>query len=133
MPVVSGPFFAEAAYSYAGRGLTYQNYDCTHFTNLVRRTCGLSNLSQGSNAMWRSSAMLWKGSVAEARQKYGQLLPGMYMFHVIPDDDPAADHRFLNGSFLFLLNTLQKVRQIRECILWRRDQTLPNILKVYSP
>ena len=91
MPVVSGPYFSEAAYSYAGRGLTYQNYDCTHFTNLVRRTCGLSNLSQGSNAMWRSSAMLWKGTVAEARQKYGQLLPGMYMFHVIPDDDPAAD------------------------------------------
>lgn len=91
MPVVTGELFAKTAYSYNGRGLTYQNYDCTHFTNLVRRTCGLSNLSQGSNAMWRSSAMLWKGTVAEARQRYGELKPGMYMFHVIPDSDPDAD------------------------------------------
>lgn len=91
MPVVSGQFFAEAAFSYNNQGLTYQNYDCTHFTNLVRRTCGLSNLSQGSNAMWRSTAMLWKGTVAEAIQRYGSLLPGMYMFHVYPDDDPNAD------------------------------------------
>lgn len=92
MPVVSGEFFAEAAYSYNGQGLTYQNYDCTHFTNLVRRTCALSNLSQGSNAMWRSSAMLWKGTVQEARARFGGVLPqGIYLFHVYPDDDPSAD------------------------------------------
>ena len=92
MPVVSGAYFAEAAYSYNNRGLTYQNYDCTHFTNLVRRTCGLSNLSQGSNAMWRSSAMLWKGTINEAYQKFGGSLPqGLYLFHVIPDSDPDAD------------------------------------------
>ena len=92
MPVVSGSLFAESAYSYAGQGLTYSNYDCTHFTNLVRRTCGLSNLSQGSNAMWRSSSMLWKGTVQEARARFGGSLPqGIYLFHVIPDDDPDAD------------------------------------------
>ena len=92
MPVVTGEYFAQAAYSYAGRGLTYQNYDCTHFTNLVRRTCALSNLSQGSNAMWRSSAMLWKGTIQEARNRFGgQLPPGIYLFHRYPDDDPNAD------------------------------------------
>lgn len=92
MPVVSGEFFAQAAYSYNGRGLTYQQYDCTHFTNLVRRTCALSNLSQGSNAMWRSSALLWKGTVQEARNRFGGVLPaGIYLFHVYPDDDPNAD------------------------------------------
>ena len=92
MPVVTGEFFAQAAYSYNGRGLTYQNYDCTHFTNLVRRTCALSNLSQGSNAMWRSRALLWKGTVQEARNRFGGVLPaGIYLFHVYPDDDPNAD------------------------------------------
>lgn len=92
MPVVSGEFFAQAAYSYNGRGLTYQQYDCTHFTNLVRRTCALSNLSQGSNAIWRSSALLWKGTVQEARNRFGGVLPaGIYLFHVYPDDDPNAD------------------------------------------
>ena len=92
MPIVTGEFFAQAAYSYNGRGLTYQNYDCTHFTNLVRRTCALSNLSQGSNAMWRSRALLWKGTVQEARARFGGVLPaGIYLFHVYPDDDPSAD------------------------------------------
>lgn len=92
MPVVSGQYFAEAAYSYNGQGLTYQNYDCTHFTNLVRRTCGLSNLSQGSNNIWRSQAMLWKGTIQEAYAKFNNVLPpGLYLFHVIPDSDPDAD------------------------------------------
>ena len=92
MPVVAGSYFAEAAYSYNGQGLTYANYDCTHFTNLVRRTCGLSNLSQGSNAMWRSSAMLWKGSIQEAYTRFNGTLPqGLYLFHSVPDDDPEAD------------------------------------------
>lgn len=92
MPVVSGAYFAEAAYSYNNQGLTYAQYDCTHFTNLVRRTCGLSNLSQSSNAMWRSSAMLWKGTINEAYARFGGVLPqGLYLFHVIPDSDPNAD------------------------------------------
>lgn len=92
MPIVSGSLFAESAYSYNGRGLTYQQYDCTHFTNLVRRTCSLSNFSQGSNAMWRSSALTWKGTIQEARQKFPAGLPqGLYLFHVIPDSDPNAD------------------------------------------
>lgn len=92
MPVVSGEYFAKAAFSYNGRGLTYQNYDCTHFTNLVRRTCALSNLSQGSNMMWRSTAMLWKGTIAEAYTRFNGVLPqGLYLFHVYPDDDPNAD------------------------------------------
>ena len=92
MPVVSGEFFAQTAYSYNGRGLTYGDYDCTHFTNLVRRTCALSNLSQSSNAMYRSTAMLWKGTIQEAYARFGGILPqGLYLFHYYPDDDPRAD------------------------------------------
>ena len=92
MPIVSGRLFAETAYSYNGRGLTYQQYDCTHYTNLVRRTCALSNLQQGSNAMWRGHGLTWKGTIQEAYARFGGVLPqGLYLFHVIPDDDPDAD------------------------------------------
>lgn len=92
MPIVSGKLFSESAYAYAGKGLTYRQYDCTHFTNLVRRTCSLSNLQQGSNAMWRGRGLTWKGTIQEARNKFGGVLPqGLYLFHVYPDDDPRAD------------------------------------------
>lgn len=93
MPIVSGELFARSAQSYAGRGLTYSDYDCTHFTNLVRNTCGLSSLSQSSNRMWRtSSGWTWRGSLAEAYQKFNGVLPlGLYLFHYYPDDDPNAD------------------------------------------
>ena len=93
MPIVSGELFARSAQSYAGRGLTYSDYDCTHFTNLVRNTCGLSALSQGSNRMWRTaSGWTWRGTLAEAYQKFNGVLPlGLYLFHYYPDDDPNAD------------------------------------------
>ena len=92
MPIVSGKLFSETAYSYNGRGLTYQQYDCTHFTNLVRRTCALSNLQQGSNAMWRGNGLTWKGTIQEAYARFGGVLPqGLYLFHVIPDSSPDAD------------------------------------------
>ena len=92
MPIVSGKLFSETAYSYNGRGLTYQQYDCTHFTNLVRRTCALSNLQQGSNAMWRGRGLTWKGTIQEAYNRFGGVLPqGLYLFHVIPDSSPDAD------------------------------------------
>ena len=93
MPIVSGDLFARSAQSYAGRGLTYSDYDCTHFTNLVRNTCGLSSLSQSSNRMWRTaSGWTWRGTLAEAYQRFNGVLPyGLYLFHYYPDDDPNAD------------------------------------------
>ena len=93
MPVVSGELFARSAQSYAGRGLTYSDYDCTHFTNLVRNTCGLSSLSQSSNRMWRTrSGFSWRGTLAEAYTKFNGVLPlGLYLFHYYPDDNPNAD------------------------------------------
>lgn len=93
MPVVSGELFARTAQSYNGRGLTYGNYDCIHFANLVRQTCGLNTYSQSTNRVWRSnSAMTWKGTIQEARARFGGVLPlGLWLFHVYPDDDPRAD------------------------------------------
>lgn len=93
MPVVSGELFARTAQSYNGRGLTYSDYDCTHFSNLVRNSCALSSLSQSSNRMWRtSSSFSWKGTLQEAYAKFNNVLPyGLYLFHVVPDDSPDAD------------------------------------------
>lgn len=93
MPIVSGKLTSETAYAYNGKGLTYSNYDCIHFVNLVRETCGLNVLSQSTNRVWRSSSALsWKGTIQEAYQKFNGVLPqGLYLFHVIPDDNPNAD------------------------------------------
>lgn len=93
MPIVSGKLTAETAYAYNGKGLTYSNYDCIHFVNLVRETCGLNVLSQSTNRVWRSSSALsWKGTIQEAYQRFNGVLPqGLYLFHVTPDDDPGAD------------------------------------------
>ena len=92
MPIVSGKLFAESAYAYNGRGLTYGNYDCVHFMNLVRQTCGLNVFSQSTNRVWRGNGLTWKGTIQEARQKFPDGLPqGLLLFHVVPDDDPGAD------------------------------------------
>lgn len=92
MPVVTGEFFAKAAYSYNNKGLTYNDYDCVRFTNLVRNTCALSSLQQGTNYVWRGQGLVWKGTIQEAYAKFNGVLPaGLYLFHVIPDDDPGAD------------------------------------------
>lgn len=92
MPIVSGQLFSETAYAYNGRGLTYSNYDCVHFMNLVRQTCGLNVFSQSTNRVWRGSGLTWKGTIQEARQKFPDGLPqGLLLFHVIPDSDPDAD------------------------------------------
>ena len=100
MPVVSGEFFAQAAYSYNGKGLTYSDYDCVHFTNLVRNTCYLSSLQQGTNYVWRGNGLVWKGTIQEAYARFnGVLPPGLYLFHVIPDSDPDADpHHYGYGD-----------------------------------
>ena len=92
MPIVSGKLFAESAYAYNGRGLTYQEYDCVHFMNFVRETCGLMPLQQGTNYVWRGQGLTWKGTIQEAYQRYPDGLPqGLLLFHVIPDNDPDAD------------------------------------------
>ena len=92
MPIVSGKLFAESAYAYNGRGLTYQDYDCVHFMNFVRETCGLNVFSQSTNRVWRGNGLTWKGTIQEAHQRYPDGLPqGLLLFHVIPDDNPDAD------------------------------------------
>lgn len=89
MPVVTGRQFAETAYSYKDSGYTYQEYDCVGFTNLVRRTCGLSNLYNGTNTLWRNGTLAWQGTISEAIALYGEKPQGCYLFRIKSEDDPT--------------------------------------------
>lgn len=89
MPVVTGRQFAETAYSFKDSGYTYQEYDCVGFTNLVRRTCGLSNLYNGTNTLWRNGTLAWQGTISEAIALYGEKPQGCYLFRIKSEDDPT--------------------------------------------
>ena len=88
MPTVTGLTFAEKAYSYKDSGLTYQEYDCIGFTNLVRRNCGLNNLANGTNTLWRNGTLVWQGTIAEAEAQFGSKPQGCYLFRIKSEDDP---------------------------------------------
>ena len=88
MPTVTGQSFAETAYSFRDSGYTYQEYDCVGFTNLVRRTCGLSNLYNGTNTLWRNGSLVWQGTIADMAFEYGDLVQGCYLFRIKPESDP---------------------------------------------
>lgn len=88
MPNVTGQRFAEVAYSFHDSGYTYQQYDCVGFTNLVRRTCGLGNLYNGTNTLWRNGTLAWQGTIAEAEHAFGGKPQGCYLFRIKSEDDP---------------------------------------------
>lgn len=89
MPQVTGRSFAETAYSFRDSGYTYQQYDCVGFTNLVRRTCGLGNLYNGTNTLWRNGTLVWQGTIADMNNTYGGLVQGCYLFRIKSEDDPT--------------------------------------------
>lgn len=89
MPVVTGEQFAETAYSFRDSGYTYQQYDCIGFTNLVRRTLGLSNLYPGTNTLWRNGTLSWQGTIAEATAAFGEMPQGAYLFRIKEESDPT--------------------------------------------
>ena len=88
MPNITGQYFAEVAYSFHDSGYTYQQYDCVGFTNLVRRTCGLGNLYNGTNTLWRNGSLVWQGTIADMAFTYGDLVQGCYLFKIKPETDP---------------------------------------------
>ena len=89
MPNVTGEIFAQTAYGFKDSGYTYQEYDCVGFTNLVRRTCGLNNLYNGTNTLWRNGTLSWQGTIAEALTRFGTMPQGCYLFKIKPETDPT--------------------------------------------
>lgn len=88
MPQVTGLSFSQTAYSFRNSGFTYQQYDCVGFTNLVRRTCGLTNLYNGTNTLWRNHTLVWQGTIAQMQTQFGGLVQGCYLFRIKPESDP---------------------------------------------
>lgn len=89
---ITGQYYAETAYSFRDSGYTYEQYDCIGFMNLVRTTCGIPVISpQGTNTLWRSDNLFWKGTVQEAIDEFGGIPQGALLFKIIPEGQPGYD------------------------------------------
>ena len=89
MPYVTGQLYAQTAYSFRNSGYTYQQYDCIGFVNLVRRECGLGNIYNGTNTLWRNGELDWQGTKAEALARFGDFPQGCLLFRIKPESDPT--------------------------------------------
>lgn len=96
MPTVTGLDYATQAYSYRNSGIPYSQLDCIHFVNRVRTDLGLRSMLNGTNTLWRSNNLTWKGTLAEAYQRWGvsswnQLPQGILIFRIKSESDPTYD------------------------------------------
>ena len=92
MPV-TGQQYAEQAYSYRNSGIPYSQLDCIGFVNQVRQDLGLSSLINGTNSLWRSNQLTWKGTLAQAYQRWNvnswrSLPQGILLFRIKSESDP---------------------------------------------
>ena len=86
---VTGAYFSQTAYDFHDDGLTYQQYDCISFVNLVRTTCGLNRIINGTNSLWRSNELWYKDTVANCIAAYGMIPQGALIFVIVPEGDPG--------------------------------------------
>lgn len=94
MPTVTGYDYALQAYSYRNSGIPYSQLDCIHFVNQVRIDLGLASMLNGTNTLWRSNNLTWKGTLAQAYQRWGvsswdQLPQGILVFRIKSESDPT--------------------------------------------
>lgn len=93
MPV-TGVDFAVQAYSYRDSGIPYSQLDCIHFVNQVRMDLGLQSMLNGTNSVWRSNNLTWKGTLQDGYTYWGvnswdQLPQGILLFRIKSEDDPT--------------------------------------------
>ena len=81
----TGKEYAEQAKKPKYDKLTYSQYDCQAFCELVLRDLGVRQANgkpydwKGSNDMYRN-AVFWVGTIAECRQKFGDIPLGAWAF-----------------------------------------------------
>ena len=97
MPTVTGLDYATQAYSYRNSGIPYSQLDCVHFVNQVRIDLGLRSMLNGTNSLWRSNNLTWKGTLSQAYQRWGvttwnQLPQGILLFRIKSESDPDYDY-----------------------------------------
>lgn len=89
--IISGQYFSEVAYSFHDSGYTYEQYDCIHFVNLCRTTAGITSLDNGTNTVYRSNRLYWKGDITTCIGRYGAIPQGALLFKIIPEGEPGYD------------------------------------------
>ena len=88
--MVTAGHFAQVAESSKYDSWKYADHDCQDFVECVlydsgaRKPDGSKYNWKGSNSMWRS-ALSWRGTIAEAVEKFGQIPPGSWAFMVKND------------------------------------------------
>ena len=97
IPFVTGREYAEQAYVYRNSGIPYSQLDCVHFVNRVRTDLDLPSMLNGTNTLWRSNNLTWKGTLQDAYIKWGvnswrNLPQGILLFRIKPDNDPDYDN-----------------------------------------
>ena len=86
----TGIQYGKRAEDPAYNSLKYSQVDCQAFCEKVLKDLGVRKSNgavydwRGSNDMWRN-AVSWKGTIAEARQKFGQIPVGSWAFMVAHD------------------------------------------------
>lgn len=78
--VVTGRHNAMMAYLFRDSGYTYAQYDCISFVNLVRRKLGIPTIPNGTNTLWRTTGLQWKGTMQECLDRFGTIPQGAYLF-----------------------------------------------------
>lgn len=100
--MVSAVHFADVADDPSYNKYKYDDLDCQAFVEKilydsgVRKPDGSAYNWKGSNAMWRS-ALSWRGTIAEAVDKFGQIPDGAWVF-MLKYDGGEKDRGYHDGE-----------------------------------
>ena len=100
--MLTGEEFALQAMSDKYTGVPYTKLDCQAFVEEVLKDCGVRKPDgspynwKGSNSMWRN-ALIWKGTLEECRQKYGEIPIGAWVF-IVKNDGGEEDRGYFDNE-----------------------------------
>lgn len=100
--MVSAVFFADIADDPKYDKYKYDDMDCQAFVERVLFDSGVHKADgsaynwKGSNSMWRS-ALSWRGTVAEAVEKFGCVPDGAWTF-ILKNDGGEKDRGYYDGE-----------------------------------
>ena len=100
--MISAVHFADVADDPKYNKYKYDDLDCQAFVEKVlydsgvRKPDGSAYNWKGSNSMWRS-ALSWRGTIAEAVEKFGQIPDGSWAF-MLKNDGGEKDRGYNDGE-----------------------------------
>lgn len=96
--MITGSQYAAQAMSDKYTGIPYSKLDCQAFVEEVLKDCGVRKPDgsvynwKGSNSMWRT-ALSWKGTIDQAKTKYGCIPAGSWVF-IVRNDGGEKDRGY---------------------------------------